>query len=267
MGILYRQYSSLLDSALPAFLMKFIFFLGVTGAYLALILFFAAYRIMPWSGFSRELDMMLVLFPAYPLFWGLMLGIGADSLGEVKYVLYVPMTMAIPMVPLSAVLIGYHIKWYFGILAFPLLAGAFFLPYLLENFLTGGINTESIKMKMALRMKKGLTAEQAADKPEGKNIPPVKHLLNSAWIYVIIPAGSAAALLLWQNMTMEMLEKAYANWKLPPDTDFIFVSLFISGIIPLRALAQLAPPIKPGNFLISAAALAYYIIMLYRYMH
>lgn len=267
MGRIYRSFLGACDAGYVTVPLKVLFFFGIAGVYLALILFFAAYRIMPWSGLPREMDSLLILAPVYPLFWGMFCGFGPDELGEVKYTLYIPGCLAAVMIPYASVMFGYYIRWYWGIISFPLLILALYLPY----FLRALYDRRNEARRLAGIKKRMQTATIEEDLPtpaedivSRHGVSPLRSVLESLGDQLLLPALMALALLLWQVMTVEMLSRAYGNWGLSPDTDFIFLSLFISGIVPLRILSQLAPPYKAVNTLITGAALFFYITSLYR---
>jgi hypothetical protein len=268
MGSLYRSYSEYFDTGVMTVLVRFVFFLGITGMYLASILFFAAYRVMPWTGLAREMDILIVLIPAYPLFWGVSCAFSMEEIRNIKYVLYVPMTVTVPLVPVGAAIIGYHTRWYVGLIFFVILVLALVVPFMVRTILEKKSNARLLR-EMRDQRENDQTAQQS---PAGvmaeKGIAGISlHGAIGAWDELVLPPMAALAMLFWQNMTVEMLARAYRNWNMIPDTNVIFWSLILSGIVPLRVILQLAPPLKPVNMAISVASLAYYIFSLFRFTH
>ncbi len=265
MGQLFRRYDERFDSPFLRGLMKFVFFLGITGAYLALILFFAAYRIMPWSGIAREMDIMIVLFPVFPLLWGLQCVFDYDELKQMLYVLYIPGTVAVPLVPISGCIVGSHTAWYLGLAAFVLFIACSALPFAVKWAFGKIIGPNKMDRMLALR-KKGMDPVEIEETLRGKGGGEPLPLLvfRKAFTVIVIPCGAALAMLLWQNMTVEMLHRAYANWNLVAGADVVLLSLVLSGIVPLRVLSELAPPLRPANLVIASFALAYYMFALLR---
>ncbi len=239
---IYKAYTGNTGNSFLMVLIKIIFFLSVTAIYLVTLTFYSSLHILPWNmPVHREMDMIFLLIPVYPIVWGLTVGFAGD-IREVKYTLYVPGMMSFAMIPVYSAIVGYHISWWLALPVFIILIVLLTGP----GYAAGRI---SRSVSGALSSNSGL------------------RVLKTAWGSFMFPVFTALGIILWQKITVEMFYQAYANWKQPPDMGVIFRALIWSGIVPVRILSAMAPPWKLTNTLIGACAVAYYIFYLYKNFH
>lgn len=272
LGDIYRRYINTTGSGVLIAFIKIVFFCAISSIYLVVLTFFTSHHVMPFSlAGIRELEMVVFLMPVYPVIWGVTLSFPPDEIDSVKYTLYIPGMMAVALIPVTALMAGYYISWF---LVLPVLVVLILLlagPYYLKQRLMKKRSDEFFRRFHAeLREEKPVTQkdiERIKNNISGEYDSRAVKFFLSSWHVVLFPVFCATALILWQKMTVEMLLQAWANWHVEPDLNTIFWILAVSGIVPVRILAEIAPPWKPVNTLVASGALLYYIVYLYTGFH
>ncbi|HPH02705.1 MAG TPA: hypothetical protein PK297_07085 [Spirochaetota bacterium] len=261
MGQIYRRFLESSESGFARGLLKTVFFLGITSCYLVPLLVFAAFRLEPFPELGETGRMLIFLVPAWPIFWGIYAGFPRENHPELRYVLYVPGVMAAVIAIPTAIGIGTLAGWLAGLLSFIMMILLLFATIPIRIMIDSRANSSIAEFVQRRR-------EQSS---EERRLISYEDIAQPLWFTVflrrlVLPVSAAAALLVWQIMLVEILERVYANWRMSPDADFIFVSMFVSGIVPLRIAAWCSPPWKPLTLLTAGVSIWVYLDALSRFV-
>lgn len=80
------------------------------------------------------------------------------------------------------------------------------------------------------------------------------------WKKLILPALVAVMFVLWQDYTLMTMAKAVINNRLEVSEMHLWISLIVSGVIPMRMLVLLTPPFRWINLLTGAAVMYLYLM-------
>lgn len=223
-------YNRLGDHGCNNGLVRFIFFLAVTGVFMGPIIMLAANKLIPSSWVKQGYSMFNYMVPAGASLAGLMIGFRPEYKEEVKFCFYVPGTVFVAVFPFTLINLFSAGQADTAFLTILITAFIFIVPLVLKKKLSN-VFSRQVFQKKALRL--------------------------SATILVTLLF--AAALILWQESTLLGMVKAAINNKTTLSNSGVFWSLVAGGIIPIRLLASFTPPVRWANLGVTAVVFYFYI--------
>jgi len=238
MGLVWRRFDDAYGPGFRRGLAGFVIFLGTSGLYLGLLIFLVLYEFVPLQEQAgSEGGFVACMLLSLAALWGYHAGFPwqpPERSKKIKKVplsvlIYVPLVMMVPCLPISALVVGRGLGWFVGVLALFVGLAAVIAP-------------------MALH--------QRYD--EWTPPPLVRRVAG-----VLLPVVGAAALLLWQRLFVLAMRQASLNNFDVVDVDFVFWWAVGAGLVPFRAISLFAPPISPLNVVVAVGSFAAYLSALY----
>jgi hypothetical protein len=239
MGLVWRRFRDELGRGFLLGLASTVIGLATSGLYVGMLIFLVLFKLIPFQEQAgSEAGFVVCALLSVAALWGYCAGFPYEpperrgkKLKKVPLsaLLYVPLTMLLPCLPIGALVVGNAVGWFWGLLLF-----------------LGGVAAVIAPMALQQRYDRWTP-------------PPLVRRVAG----VLLPIVGAAMLLLWQRLFVLAMRQASLNNFDVVDVDFVFWWAVGAGLVPFRAISLLAPPISPLNVAVAVGSFAAYLSALY----